>query len=154
MSDPSGARTRPTHLGLEPRTQTQVEFEVNHLNHRGDRAAWFSTLMITHNFPERRKPRKEKETHAPSLPSPFCASFRLVYAIYLLSLLLPSHYFPFLIPKLHPFTMWSTGCTWYSTLYLVYLVYHVPYTMYHVHIPCIPWAMYICAYVRTTVQSY
>ena len=27
----------PTHLGLEPRTQTQVDFEVNHLNHRGDR---------------------------------------------------------------------------------------------------------------------
>ena len=27
----------PTHLGLEPRTQTHVEFEVNHLNHRDDR---------------------------------------------------------------------------------------------------------------------
>ena len=29
MSDPPG--------GLEPRTQTQAEFEVNHLTHRGDR---------------------------------------------------------------------------------------------------------------------
>ena len=41
--------------------------------------AWSSTL-ITHNFPERRKPRKQGETHAPSLP-PFCANFRLVYSI-------------------------------------------------------------------------
>ena len=38
-------------------------------------AAWSSTL-ITHNFPERRKPRKQKETQAPSLP-PFCTNFRL-----------------------------------------------------------------------------
>ena len=35
-------------------------------------------------FPkERRKPRKQKETHAPSLP-PFRANFQLVYSIYLL----------------------------------------------------------------------
>ena len=40
-------------------------------------AAWSST-WITHNFPERRKHRKQKETHAPSLP-PFRANFRLVY---------------------------------------------------------------------------
>ena len=49
-----------------------------------------SSTWITHNFPEIRKPRKQKETHAPSLP-PFCANFWLVYYIYLLSLLLPSH---------------------------------------------------------------
>ena len=35
MSDPSGARTR---------TQTQVEDEVNYLNHRGDRLDW---ILIT-----------------------------------------------------------------------------------------------------------
>ena len=35
---------------------------------------------ITHNFPERRKPRKQKQTHAPSLP-PVRANFRLVYSI-------------------------------------------------------------------------
>ena len=38
-----------------------------------------SSTWITHNFPERRKPRKQKETHAPSLP-PFRANFRLVYS--------------------------------------------------------------------------
>ena len=42
-------------------------------------AAWSSTL-ITRNFPERRKPRKQKETHTPSIP-PFCANFRLVCSI-------------------------------------------------------------------------
>ena len=36
--------------------------------------------MITHNFRERRKPRRQKETHAPSLP-PFCVNFRLVIVI-------------------------------------------------------------------------
>ena len=35
MSDPPGARTR---------TQTRVEDEVNHLNHRGDRLDW---ILIT-----------------------------------------------------------------------------------------------------------
>ena len=38
-------------------------------------AAWSSTLITHHNFPERRKPRKQKETHEPSLP-PFCATKR------------------------------------------------------------------------------
>ena len=38
-------------------------------------AAWSSTL-IAHHFPERRMPRKQKETHTPSLP-PFCTNFPL-----------------------------------------------------------------------------
>ena len=41
-------------------------------------AAW-SSKLISHDFPERRKPRKQKETHAPSLP-PCRANFRLVYS--------------------------------------------------------------------------
>ena len=52
-------------------------------------AAWSSTL-ITHNFPERRKPRKHKETHAPSLPLPSVPTFGLSTPF--LSLLLTSHY--------------------------------------------------------------
>ena len=42
-----------------------------------------------HNFPERRKPRKQTETHKPSLP-PFCANFRLFLPTPFFAVLAPS----------------------------------------------------------------
>ena len=69
-------------------------------------AAWSSTTLITHNFPERRKPWKQNETQAPSLPLPSVPTSGLStpFAVLTLSFSVRSILKSSAASKLHPHT--------------------------------------------------